>query len=563
MGFDVAQNKVIAIGNGVTSVFSFPYLVQAIGDLSIKILKDDGITKYTLLPSLDFTVTGFGRQGGVEITLVDDDQAWLDGSGLRSGYKILIKRVPAATQETDFKNAGPFFPETHEDRFDRQTMIDLKYEEALKRAPKFDEFSATEEIIFPEPVANTFVAYDETGTKLITRPLEQSSVVADWPDITNKPATITNIDTIISDIEDDIVVLENQRATDDARLDVLEAGTGVNLGSGIGIFGSKSGANLQFKSITQPIATTANEELVTSNANNIIISQPIIYRAISQAWDSSDEQTYLSFLVQCISVFGDTPINLGPQAQLAGRLKAYWIERNDTYTYNGKTFISDREGDYAILRRGVQVGNTFTDFNAITTWFGNNRQFNTVYRLPDSHRAAVSSSTWGTTNWLQLPNSGGTYGLGNALETPQTMGGYLFKVIRLMENGVYKFSGFAKYLNQGRLKYAIVYRSNLGGTWTTQTIGEAYQVTAVTLQPQVDFDGSEIAIFDIGTGGITRYDIQLAFWMETAGTSVTTSNRHGIIPTSAEEFGTETATENFTALQNYITNMQLKIQKTL
>jgi len=62
----------------------------------------------------DYTVTGVG---GSSTTVT------LTGAPVASGTDLVIKRVLPVTQPTSFKNQGAFFPENHENAFDRLTML--------------------------------------------------------------------------------------------------------------------------------------------------------------------------------------------------------------------------------------------------------------------------------------------------------------------------------------------------------------------------------------------------------------------------------------------------------
>lgn len=135
------NNVVFATGNGAQKQYSFSYPIQVQEDLVVKVLNINTLQVTQLVLGTDFSVNVGGINGG-SITLLDDNQDWLDDEGdLTSEYQIMIKRAPEINQEADFRNAGRFFAEAHEDRFDRQTYFDQASNEEIKRALLFDEFA--------------------------------------------------------------------------------------------------------------------------------------------------------------------------------------------------------------------------------------------------------------------------------------------------------------------------------------------------------------------------------------------------------------------------------------
>lgn len=100
-------------GNGVTTAFPYTFRIFKKSDLTVSVLDLTGsITTLTL--DTDYTVTGAGSYnfGNVNLT-----------SPLPSGWQISITRELPVTQETDFRNQGKFFAETHEDALDKLTML--------------------------------------------------------------------------------------------------------------------------------------------------------------------------------------------------------------------------------------------------------------------------------------------------------------------------------------------------------------------------------------------------------------------------------------------------------
>ncbi|WP_304362417.1 glycosyl hydrolase family 28-related protein, partial [Staphylococcus hominis] len=68
----------------------------------------------TLVLNTDYTVTGAGSRTGGKVKLVNP---------LANAWRISIERDLPVTQETDVRNQGNFFPEVHEDAWDKLTML--------------------------------------------------------------------------------------------------------------------------------------------------------------------------------------------------------------------------------------------------------------------------------------------------------------------------------------------------------------------------------------------------------------------------------------------------------
>ena len=100
-------------GNGVTTTFPYTFRIFQKSDLVVQVVDlDENIS--ILVLDTDYTVAGAGGYTGGNIIL---------STPLSSGYQISISRELPVTQETDLRNQGNFFPEVHEDAFDKLTML--------------------------------------------------------------------------------------------------------------------------------------------------------------------------------------------------------------------------------------------------------------------------------------------------------------------------------------------------------------------------------------------------------------------------------------------------------
>lgn len=100
-------------GNGVTTDFDYRFRVFSADELVVTVA-DTTDNIRTLVMNTDYTVTGTGSRNGGKVKLVN---------ALANNWRISIERDLPVTQETDVRNQGNFFPEVHEDAWDKLTML--------------------------------------------------------------------------------------------------------------------------------------------------------------------------------------------------------------------------------------------------------------------------------------------------------------------------------------------------------------------------------------------------------------------------------------------------------
>ena len=124
------------IGAGTTA--AYPYTFKVFRKQDLRVTKRNlSNVEFVLTVDIDFTVTGVGNPAGGSITLL--------AGNLPAGYKLTIRRVVELTQETDIRNQGDFFPETHEDQFDRHVMTAQQQQDEINRSVKNPESVPTTE----------------------------------------------------------------------------------------------------------------------------------------------------------------------------------------------------------------------------------------------------------------------------------------------------------------------------------------------------------------------------------------------------------------------------------
>jgi len=122
-------NKITYNGNGVTRNWDFTFTISTVDGSDIKLYKTDTAGALTEITS-NYSVN-VNNEYVTYPTVV---------SGLpllATGEKITLAREELLTQETDWKNGGPFYAEDVEKAVDKLTMIAQQYIEELSRCVKF------------------------------------------------------------------------------------------------------------------------------------------------------------------------------------------------------------------------------------------------------------------------------------------------------------------------------------------------------------------------------------------------------------------------------------------
>jgi hypothetical protein len=138
MSFSSLVNRNDYTGNGSVSSYSYTYKIFDEDHLLVTVATAAGV-ETTLTITTDYTVSGVGASGGGAITLVSAGQAWLTGGNLTNGYTITIRRVVPHTQVVDIRNQGSFYPEVHEDEFDKLVMADQQQQDEIDRSARMPE----------------------------------------------------------------------------------------------------------------------------------------------------------------------------------------------------------------------------------------------------------------------------------------------------------------------------------------------------------------------------------------------------------------------------------------
>ena len=85
------------------------------------------------------------------------------GGYIEVGYRLEIRRVVKIDQQTSIKNQGAFYPEIHEDEFDKQIHIDQQQQHDLDSSIKIVDSDGTAGGGTVESSPDTVIGFDSTG----------------------------------------------------------------------------------------------------------------------------------------------------------------------------------------------------------------------------------------------------------------------------------------------------------------------------------------------------------------------------------------------------------------
>lgn len=113
-------------GSGTTGPFTFNFRFYNNSEITVIKTSSTGVDT-TLAETTNYTLTGSNSYAGGSVSLL---------VALAVGELLTIYRTIPLTQPTDLRNQGAFFAETHEDAFDRLTMVTQQLQEQVDRSVK-------------------------------------------------------------------------------------------------------------------------------------------------------------------------------------------------------------------------------------------------------------------------------------------------------------------------------------------------------------------------------------------------------------------------------------------
>jgi len=156
MTVSTTTSRIVYAGNGVTTIFAFPYRFLVNGDLDLTLFAADG-TSETLVLTTDYTVTGADSDAGGSVTMVVAPAV---------GETLVIRRIVDLTQETDYISGDAFPAESHERALDKLTMSDQQLQEQMDRSLTAPLDDVTFSGQLPPIVAERFLRINASGTAI-------------------------------------------------------------------------------------------------------------------------------------------------------------------------------------------------------------------------------------------------------------------------------------------------------------------------------------------------------------------------------------------------------------
>lgn len=167
MSLTASTRRNLYTGNGSTNIYDFTFKILTTAGLTVKVRNPETLELTTLTLDEDYTVTGAGSSSGGTVELLSQTVDWLDNdNNLEVDWKLLIEGATPQVQDTDIRNQGQYYPNLHEQAFDRMTMILQELAYKIRRAPLLSLFSSVADVVFPEPSPGKAVIWNATGDGL-------------------------------------------------------------------------------------------------------------------------------------------------------------------------------------------------------------------------------------------------------------------------------------------------------------------------------------------------------------------------------------------------------------
>lgn len=195
----VATNSNRADFTITSGTTSYPYTFRVFdeADFVIDILSPAGVASRLVLGT-DYTVTGAGDYNGGSIVV---SGPW---AAAHDGYTMVARRVLDLVQETSIRNQGKFYPEIHEDVFDRLAMQDQQLAELVARSTRYPDADPVAGAVLPNIIQRSgrVLAFSESTGEPIAGPLISSvdTVSGAAAAIDTVAGSIANVNTVAGNI---------------------------------------------------------------------------------------------------------------------------------------------------------------------------------------------------------------------------------------------------------------------------------------------------------------------------------------------------------------------------
>lgn len=171
MSLTSTVNRNNYVGTSLLNIYAYTFKILDDDHMRV-IVRDLSGVETVLTKTTHYTVSGVGAVGGGNVTLVNGAFAWLTGGFLTTGFALTLRRVVDLEQNTDIRNQGEYFPELHEDSFDKAMMIAQQQDDELDRSIKASETETVALDALPDAAtrASQFLGFDASGQVIVGQP---------------------------------------------------------------------------------------------------------------------------------------------------------------------------------------------------------------------------------------------------------------------------------------------------------------------------------------------------------------------------------------------------------
>lgn len=157
MTVETTTNRVVALGNGATTVFSYNFLIPDADD--VVVIYTDTLGQPTTVASVNYTITGLGVPTGGTLTYP------VSGSPIAAGTFLTIERILPLLQEDSIANQT-FYPTVIEEALDYEMMCIQQLQDEIGRSimgPVSDPLGLNYTLPAVSIRANNGLAFDALG----------------------------------------------------------------------------------------------------------------------------------------------------------------------------------------------------------------------------------------------------------------------------------------------------------------------------------------------------------------------------------------------------------------
>lgn len=163
MTIATTSNRIICQGNGVTTIFSYNFIIPQASQARVIYTDANGIE--TELTTTQYTITGLDEPLGGTVTYP------LSGSPIATGTTLTIIRQLTLTQETTIGNQGAFYPQAVDAALDYEMMVSQQLQEEIGRNLTVAETDETPGLLPTAAArANQILGFDAAGDPIAAQP---------------------------------------------------------------------------------------------------------------------------------------------------------------------------------------------------------------------------------------------------------------------------------------------------------------------------------------------------------------------------------------------------------